>query len=423
MNERVFPDAHAVAELQGLYGPFSFGEKLLQKIWLRGDFDRGAAKLSDGRVLRIVHPGKWNLLGGPDFKGARLAFGDSGEITGDVELHLHASDWQAHGHARDPAYAAVVLHVVLFPAETGHATRDGHGRDIPLVALLPLLPHDLEEFAADESVEALAGPSLANAPEALAALEQPRLLALLREHAKARWERKTHFAGVRLARLGWEEACHHAALETLGYRFNRSPMLRIAGRWPLKEWADISAAGVEEIYASELDAWSVQGVRPANHPGARLRQYAAWMRAVPDWPERFATMAAALPASAGGGHDVGVSTRLARRQFSMSRLRREIAERVCGGGLGGTRLDNLVCDALLPLAAARDAKRTVGSFDFGVWFHWFQGDQPPALARVLRQLGVCDGRDQPTCHGFAQGLLDWFIARDARRQVPEGRWA
>ena len=31
------PDS-AVAEMQGLEGAFSFAEKLLQKIWLRGDY-------------------------------------------------------------------------------------------------------------------------------------------------------------------------------------------------------------------------------------------------------------------------------------------------------------------------------------------------------------------------------------------------
>ena len=84
----------AVAEIQGLYGAFSFAEKLLQKIWLRGDFDRAAAVLADGRRVRVVHPGKWNLLGGPDFMQARLRFSDSPEreIHGDVEVHLRASD-------------------------------------------------------------------------------------------------------------------------------------------------------------------------------------------------------------------------------------------------------------------------------------------------------------------------------------------
>jgi Protein of unknown function (DUF2851) len=406
--------ASAVEEVQGLYGPFSFTEKALQKIWLRGDFDRGAARLTDSRTVRVLHPGKWNLLGGPDFKGARLVLGNAAEITGDVELHLRASDWLAHRHAEDPAYDRVVLHVVLFPPEPDHVTRSGAGGEIPLLALLPLLPHDLEEFAADESVEALAGKSLASAPEELAALEHQKLLALLRRHAAERWRRKVHFARVRLERLGWETACHHAALETLGYRFNRSPMLRIAERWPLQHWT-VGAVGTDERFASEVASWSVQGVRPANHPRVRLRQYAVWARAVPDWPERFANIADAAisPIVSDAG------TREVRRRHRFLALRKRIHESVCGGALGGTRLDTFICDALLPLVAARRG----ASFDFGIWFHWFPGDQPPLLTRVLHQLVVCDGRGQPRCHGFAQGLLDWFIARDARRQFPGGRGA
>ena len=64
------PPTDRVAEVQGLYGAYSFSEKLLQKIWLRGDFDRAALVLPDGRRLRVRHPGKWNLLGGPDFDKA-----------------------------------------------------------------------------------------------------------------------------------------------------------------------------------------------------------------------------------------------------------------------------------------------------------------------------------------------------------------
>lgn len=63
---------NAVAELQGLYGPFAFSEKLLQKIWLRGDFDRSRATTLDGGRVEVLHAGRWNLLGGPDFIGARL---------------------------------------------------------------------------------------------------------------------------------------------------------------------------------------------------------------------------------------------------------------------------------------------------------------------------------------------------------------
>jgi hypothetical protein len=395
----------AVAELQGLYGPFSFPEKLLQKIWFHGDFDRSAATTTDGRRLHVLHPGKWNLLGGPDFTGARLRLGDEPEITGEVELHLHATDWSAHAHARDRAYDGVVLHVVLFPPPARHVTRGADGRAIPVLALLPLLHHDLEEFAAEDAVETLAGRTLARAPDELAALDETALAALLRTHAEARWRQKMHFARLRVQRLGWDAACHHMALEILGYRFNRAPMLRIAGRWPLAEWAQ-GRVNADEVFASEAEAdgWSLQGVRPANHPCNRLRQYATWVEACPDWPAQALALAMNLPEAA-----PTAATRDVRRALGFAKLRARIAGDICGGSLGGTRLDNLVCDGLLPLIVSR------GKRDFhGVWFHWFPGDLPPMVARGLRQLGVFDGRVRPACHGLAQGLLGWLLERAER---------
>ena len=398
------PAAGAVAEIQGIYGPFSFPEKLLQKIWLRGDFDRSAGVLVDGRRLVVRQPGKWNLLGGPDFLGARLTFGDGPEIMGDVELHLHATDWSAHGHAQDRAYDNVVLHVVLFPPPRGHVTVGAAGREIPAIALLPLLYHDLEEFAADEAVELLAGRSAQRLPEELFTLTPEVLSARLQAHATSRWQQKIHFTRLRLRRLGWEAACHHAALEILGYRFNRAPMLHVATRWTLREWAE-GVPIVDEALAAEASSWQVQGVRPANHPRTRLRQYAAWTRAVPDWPAHLAAWANALPQILADR-----STREARRVHRFAGLREKFAA-LTGGAVGGTRLDNLICDGFLPLLAAQ-----TGGIDAaqGVWMHWFPGDLPPRVGKGVRQLGVCGAPHSPLAHGPAQGLLGWWIAHEAR---------
>lgn len=400
---RVVTPESAVAELQGLYGAFSFSEKLLQKIWLRGDFARGAARTLDGRPVRIAHPGKWNLLGGPDFTGARLRFGGEGgrEVTGDVELHLNASDWVAHRHAEDAAYDRVVLHVVLFPPEAGHVTRGRDGREIPVLALLPLLHRALEEFAADEAVETLANRAWSRIPEELGVLPAAELAGLLRRLARARWRSKVHFAGLRLARLGWEAACHHAALEILGFRFNRAPMLRLAGEFPLERWCE-GAVQPDDLFERELAGWSLQGVRPANYPRARLRQYAAWVRERPDWPARVLAGAAALPAV-----EPAAETREVRRRHGLTAWRTRLAEEICGGVVGGSRFENLLCDGLWPLLAAK-----TGSDHHGLWYHWFTGDLPPALTGGLRHLGVFDGRAQPACHGAAQGLLGWMLERE-----------
>ena len=122
----------AVEEMQGLYGPFTFSEKLLQQIWARGDFNQTDLRTTDGRCLQVLQAGRWKRLGGPDFKAARLRFDDGREITAAVELHLRADDWIVHRHAQDRAYDQVKLHVVLFPPATEHSTRDAQGRKIPV---------------------------------------------------------------------------------------------------------------------------------------------------------------------------------------------------------------------------------------------------------------------------------------------------
>lgn len=406
----VRPSLHSlpstVAEVQGLYGAFSFPEKLLQKIWLRGDFNRADAVLSDGRRLRVLHPGKWNLLGGPDFTGARVRLGEpeGPETQLDVEIHLRASDWDAHGHARDPAYDRVGLHVVLFPAEGTRVTRGKGGREIPILVLLPLLHRALEEFAADEAVETLANRPLADLPAELGTLCAAELAVLLWREARARWQQKVHYARRRVECLGWEAACHHAALEILGYRFNRAPMLRIAGARGLAEWAN-GSVDADTAFASEREGWSLQGVRPANHPRSRLKQYEAWTRARPDWPTCVKALAACLPEVEGSD-----ATPDARRHHQFTAWRETMAREMCANAVSGTRLNTLICDGLLPLLAA-DSGRDL----LGLWHHWFCGDLPPWLMSGLRQLGFFDGRKQPACHGAAQGLLGWFLERETRR--------
>ncbi len=394
-----------------MYGPFSFPEKLLQKIWLRGEFDRSRAMTLGGEHVQVLHPGKWNLLGGPDFRGARLRFGEAAPITGDVELHLHADDWAAHGHARDRAYDDVVLHVVLFPPAPTHLTVGAEGREIPVLVLLPLLLHDLEEFAAEDAVENLANRPVSRAQEVLGVLGREELMAQLRGCAERRWRQKAHFARLRVQRLGWEAACHHAALEILGYRFNRAPMLRTAAAHPLAEWAR-GLINSDDAYAAESGGWSLQGVRPANHPRTRLRQYAGWVEALPDWPARLTSLSAGLPVVA----DV-LPTARARREHHFSAVREKISA-ICDDAISGTRLENLICDGFLPLLAAE-----IGGDFSGLWFHWFPGDLPPMIPEALRRLNVTGGGIQPATHGLGQGLLGWLLEREREESAASGRGA
>ncbi len=191
-----------VAEMQGLYGPFTLTERVVQKIWLRGDFDRARVELADGRSLQIRTFGVWNLLGGPDFRGAQLMI-DGAPVTGDIEIHFHVADWRAHGHEADPAYANVALHVVLFPPGPGERpARRSDGREIPVLVLLPLLHRDLEEYASDDALEVITARDEWEKFARLAATPPAELPGLLRARAVGRWRQKVRFAQARIGRVG-----------------------------------------------------------------------------------------------------------------------------------------------------------------------------------------------------------------------------
>lgn len=394
----------AVAEMQGLYGPFTMHERVVQKIWLQQDFAARAATLLDGRALEIVSPGRWNLLGGPDFKHAQLRLGGR-EVGGDVEVHFHAQDWTSHGHAGNSAYADVVLHVLLFPPAVGaRPQRRGDGAEIPALVLLPLLHRDLEEYAADDALEALTARDEWRRLEELANLPLETLRDRLRTLAEKRWQAKVASARLRVAKLGFEGAAHHAALEILGYRRNRVPMLATAERWPLGAWRD-GVAAVADVALATVHGWQCHGVRPANHPRTRLAQYAQWIARAPDWPQGLTEWGAALPTLA---FLPDVTTAHARRAGEFRRLRERLGREVLAEAIAGPRFDTLVCDGFLPLLAAAQARPGLDVF----WFHWFAGDLPDSVRRGLRKLAITGSRDHPLCHGVGQGLLAWLIERE-----------
>ena len=380
-----------VEEVQGLYGPFSVSEKIIQRIWLRGDFYQHDLRTTSGKPLKVLDPGRWNMQEGPDFKEARLEI-DGGVRIGDVEIHFRADDWWHHGHDQNRNFERVILHVLLY--DDLPACPDAAFDSMESLVLMPLLERDLEEYTMEAALLEL---EQVNELAWFERFMQKPLCgrrALLDELAGERWAQKSGFAAKRLERGDWARCCHESTLEVLGLARNRGTMHKIAARHTLADFS--SGIDTEAIFEAFRADWKLSGCRPANHPKLRLRQYAAICAANPDWPERLRTFLSQAPvihATEPGEF---------RKAAGIGELQRLIAEQVFQGMIGSKRLNTLLCDAIFPLAGAALEGRWAA-----YWQHWYPGDFPDAFARFYRQAGFTDARI-PMSNGSMQGTLALF---------------
>lgn len=385
----------AVQEVQGLYGPFSISERIIQKIWLQGDFYQKDLKTTSGKDLKILDPGNWNMNEGPDFKEARLEL-DGDELFGDVEIHFYPSDWFNHEHDNNPNFKKVVLHVVLY----GGASQDWAEQfDMESLVLMPLLERDLEEYAMEAALLDLEQVNELEWFERFMELSSSERRSLLDKLSVERWQQKTGYARKRLDRSYWARCCHGSTLEVLGYARNRGVMHKIASRYSIADFSnDLDAEAVFEAFRAD---WKLSGCRPANHPKLRLQQYARICAANPDWPDQLLKCLQDAPAAESG------NTAEFRKAAGTKDLHSLISENVFQGIIGSKRLNTLLCDAIFPLM-----HEATGGQWREYWQHWYPGDFPDAFARFYRQAGLADARF-PMSNGQMQGILALFASKGA----------
>ncbi|ADE53892.1 conserved hypothetical protein [Coraliomargarita akajimensis DSM 45221] len=381
--------------MQGLYGPYTLTERVLQRIWLKQDLCAADLRTVSGKQLRVLNSGRWNLLGGPDFKGARLEL-DGDECLGDVEVHFNWRDWYAHGHELNPEFNQVILHVVLHHGAVKPKAVDLlSGQSPETLVLMPYLEQDLEAYATELALLEMEQLDELEWVSRFRSCPLSVRWSLIHSHATKRWQQKLGYAQRRLERQEWSVACHQSCLEVLGYHRNREPMARIAGQFSLEEFVNLTA---EELYASQAGRWRLQGTRPANHPKLRIQQYQQVLARLPNWPVEVLEWLRALPVLEGA-----YGTRQYRQTVDLRRWIDALRVERFGGVISSSRFNTLILDALLPLATA------AGVRDFqGYWFHWPAGDLPDSLRRFLKHAGLTSAK-QPMCNGLGQGALSLFI--------------
>ena len=211
-------------------------ETLLSRIWEEQRLRSESLVTTDGHTVQVIRRGRKNVDNGPDFKHALIRIGAQ-LVEGDVELHLHASDWRAHGHDRDPAYNHTVLHVVLWEsaASRNMQIHKANGETVPCLILQHSLSVPLEKLEqlfdeADECKEK----KFERCQIMLAHVSNEQLLSRLQHLGEERlYERAGRFDLWLQTGKTPEQVLYEAICEGLGYSSNKEPFLRLARLLPL----------------------------------------------------------------------------------------------------------------------------------------------------------------------------------------------
>ena len=358
-----------VEELEGPYGPFAIGERAIQRLWASGEIVQPLLS-TEGKEIQILSPGDWNRGTGPDFLGAEIVINNQ-RLRGDIEIHLRYSDWQAHGHDRDPNFSGVILHAVLLPGTRNITTASGHQPET--VVLLPYLPRDLEDIAEEDALLELRGRAGDVARKVREAEDD--LIPGLRRRALHRFRSKTKFARNRYKENGWEQTCHEMVVECLGLGGNRAPMSELARAHTPEE---MILLGIDALYMEKCGRWRLRGLRPAGHPYRRLAQYLELNRRHPTWRNALKDWAKDLPV------------------LPIASQRRRLFDEIFGCVFPDGRADTLCINALMPLLSAS------GFETEKAWAEWPPGNHPEDIQEARRALGLSGA----TRNYEIQGILD-----------------
>lgn len=284
-------------------------EEYLHYLWKSKRFRSSELTLTDGRALTIHNVGWHNHDSGPDFFNGTISI-DGLTWTGNIELHVHSSDWYRHNHDKDEAYENVVLHVVLEHDKEVYV----QDQKLPTLSLKDQI--DAEHL---NNYECL---SKGQSSIPCASFVTGKNKALLEQVEIAffhRIERKglelLHEAHHR--KLQNKQVFFYALAKALGGRLNKEPMQELVSRLPThsierERWdldrveaiifgvAGFLCDDISHPYLNQLKSnwnflrrkyslsamnkysWKFKGVRPTSFPPRRLAELCAIAQYLPD---------------------------------------------------------------------------------------------------------------------------------------------
>ena len=279
-------------------------EAFLQYVWRHQMLDRGLTT-TDGQPVVVLRPGDLNHDAGPDFFNAHLKIGGI-EWVGNIEVHIHTSDWKNHRHSDDAAYNNIILHVV-YEHDCQITLQNGN---TPLTLELkpymhPSLVEHHDELMSPVETESI--PCRRQLPEV------PQLVrsSTLERLAMERIEGKSNIVRRMLDEnhCDWEQTCYWLVAHYIGSKVNALPFELLAKSTDqrlLARWKDnpcrleallMGQAGLlnkyfKDDYPRKLQAdydalrsgadltpigghlWKFYRIRPSSFPTIRISQFA-----------------------------------------------------------------------------------------------------------------------------------------------------
>ena len=218
-------------------------EKVIRCIWNDQLFCTPSLKTREGQNLEIVYPGYWNFGKGPDFTSATIKVNGK-TYEGDVELHVYATDWNAHGHSGNPDFDNVILHVYMWQGR-GKEPR-GKRQDLPfqfeIKDYLTKGILDLNDELDFENYPVLNHCNFGLCHQPLAELSQEKLTQLLNAAGEARVFTKMERFHDSIIIEGYEQTFYRGVAEALGYPENKQPFQVLADTLPLSELTSLVPA-------------------------------------------------------------------------------------------------------------------------------------------------------------------------------------
>lgn len=287
-------------------------EAFLHHVWQHQLLQPGLTT-TDGQPLVVLKVGEPNKDAGPDFFNARICIGNI-EWAGNIEIHIHTTDWHAHRHHLDAAYNNVILHVVY---EHDGEIHQSNGKTPPTLELKKYIHPSLAA-----NYETLTAPPAGSANPCFSKVKEipPFIISSWLERLAAeRIETKAATVSRILneSKGDWSLTCHRLLARHFGGKANALPFELLAktidpkllARWSndctriealLMGQAGLLDEYYEDEYPRLLQAdyeplrtalglqpiaphlWKLHRLRPSSFPTIRISQFAALLAQSPN---------------------------------------------------------------------------------------------------------------------------------------------